>query len=107
MLFLRSLLHTMWMAITVIPYTLGVLLARVLGLPLAARWRVARAWLLLSVDSARWFCGVRYRVQGMDNLPTDPQQGVVLLVKHSRPTKLFCCPTSCRAAWPTCSKKSC
>ena len=33
MLFLRSLLHTLWMVITVIPYTLGVLLARVLGLP--------------------------------------------------------------------------
>ena len=32
MLFLRSLLHTLWMVITVIPYTLGVLLARVLGL---------------------------------------------------------------------------
>ncbi|MDD3019024.1 MAG: lysophospholipid acyltransferase family protein [Comamonas sp.] len=92
MLFLRSLLHTVWMALTVIPYTLGVLLARVLGLPLAARWRVARAWLLLSVDSARWFCGVRYRVQGLDNLPTDPHQGVVLLVKHQSTYETFLLP---------------
>ena len=38
MLFLRSLLHTLWMVITVIPYTLGVLLARVLGLPVMVRY---------------------------------------------------------------------
>lgn len=92
MLFLRSLLHTLWMAITVIPYTLAVLLTKVLGLPLMTRWRAARAWLNLSVRAARWFCGIRYRVQGLENLPTDPNQGVVLLVKHQSTYETFLLP---------------
>ena len=92
MLFLRSLLHTLWMVITVIPYTLGVLLARVLGLPVMVRWRIGTAWLMLSVHAARWFCGIRYRVQGLENLPTDPHQGVVLLAKHQSTFETFLLP---------------
>ncbi len=91
--FLRSLLHTLWMTVTVIPYTLVVLLARVLGLPLMTRWRVSCAWLRLSLQAARWFCGIRYRVQGLENLPTDPAQGVVLLVKHQSAYETFLLPT--------------
>lgn len=92
MLFLRSLLHTLWMVITVIPYTLGVLLARVLGLPVMVRWRIGTAWLMLSVHAARWFCGIRYRVQGLEHLPTDPHQGVVLLAKHQSTFETFLLP---------------
>ncbi|MGE8397363.1 MAG: 1-acyl-sn-glycerol-3-phosphate acyltransferase, partial [Comamonas sp.] len=67
---IRSVIHMLWMIITVIPYTLLILLLRLFGASPAARWTVARAWLKLSVDSAGWFCGVKYRVQGMENLPT-------------------------------------
>lgn len=47
---------------------------------------------LLSVDSARVIMGVRHRVQGMENLPTDPKQGVVLLVKHQSTYETFLMP---------------
>ena len=53
---------------------------------------MARAWLKLSVDSARVIMGVRHRVQGMENLPTDPKQGVVLLVKHQSTYETFLMP---------------
>ena len=92
MSFLRSLVHMLWMGIAVIPYTLLILLVRVCGGSPAARWTIARAWLKLSVDSAGWFCGVKYRVQGMEHLPTDPQQGVVLLVKHQSTYETFLMP---------------
>ena len=92
MSFLRSLVHMLWMGITVIPYTLLILLVRVCGGSPAARWTIARAWLKLSVDSAGWFCGVKYRVQGMEHLPTDPQQGVVLLCKHQSTYETFLMP---------------
>ena len=92
MSFIRSLIHMLWMGITVIPYTLLILLVRVFGGSPAARWRIARAWLKLSVDSAGWFCGVKYRVQGMEHLPTDPQQGVVLLCKHQSTYETFLMP---------------
>jgi 1-acyl-sn-glycerol-3-phosphate acyltransferase len=89
---IRSVIHMLWMGITVIPYTLLILLVRVCGGSAALRWRIARAWLTLSVDSAKWFCGVKYRVQGMENLPTDAEQGVVLLCKHQSTYETFLMP---------------
>ena len=82
MAFLRSLLHLLFMAVTVVPYTLAILLVRLAGGGVPARYRIARTWLRLSVDAARVCIGIRTRVSGMENLPTDPSQGVVLLVKH-------------------------
>ena len=92
MSFIRSVIHMLWMGITVIPYTLLILLVRVCGGSAALRWEIARAWLTLSVDSARWFCGVKYRIQGLENLPTDLQQGVVLLSKHQSTYETFLMP---------------
>ena len=92
MSWLRSMIHLLWMVITVVPYTLLILIVRVCGGSPDTRWTIARAWLKLSVDSAGWFCGVRYRVQGYEHLPTDPTQGVVLLVKHQSTYETFLMP---------------
>ena len=89
---LRSVIHMLWMGITVIPYTLLILLVRVCGGSPALRWTIARAWLTLSVDSAGWFCGIKYRVQGMENLPPGAEQGVVLLCKHQSTYETFLMP---------------
>ena len=89
---IRSVLHMLWMVVTVIPYTFGVLLAKWTSGSSGKAYRVARAWLKLSVDSARVIMGVRHRVQGMENLPTDPKQGVVLLVKHQSTYETFLMP---------------
>ncbi len=89
---IRSVIHMLWMGITVIPYTLLILLVRVCGGSPALRWKIARAWLTLSVDSAGWFCGIKYRVQGMENLPTGAEQGVVLLCKHQSTYETFLMP---------------
>ncbi|GAA6117990.1 lysophospholipid acyltransferase family protein [Acidovorax sp. FG27] len=92
MAFLASLLHLLWMTVTVVPYTLAILIVRALGGHSRARYRIARAWLKLSVDAARWFIGIRTRVAGMEHLPTDPAQGVVLLVKHQSTYETFLMP---------------
>ena len=92
MAFLRSLVHLLWMTATVVPYTLAILLVRLFGASSRTRYRIARAWLKLSVDAARVFIGIRTRVTGMDNLPTDPTQGVVLLVKHQSTYETFLMP---------------
>ena len=89
---IRSVLHMLWMVITVIPYTLAVLLTKLLSGSADKAYGVARAWLKLSVDSARVIMGIKYRVQGMENLPTDPDQGVVLLVKHQSTYETFLMP---------------
>ena len=80
MALIRSLLHLLVMIITVIPYTTVILLVRLLGGSPAARYRVARAWLALCVDSARWIVGIRTRVEGMEHLPRVSTQGAGLLV---------------------------
>ena len=90
---IRSVLHMLWMVVTVIPYTFGVLLAKWTSGSSEKAYRVARAWLKLSVDSARVLMGIQYRVQGMENLPTDSQQGVVLLVKHQSTYETFLMPS--------------
>lgn len=92
MAFLRSLLHLLFMAVTVVPYTLAILLVRLAGGGVPARYRIARTWLRLSVDAARVCIGIRTRVSGMENLPTDPGQGVVLLVKHQSTYETFLMP---------------
>ena len=93
MSFIRSVLHMLWMGITVIPYTLAVLICKWTGGSPRKVYGVARAWLALSVHSAKPLLGIRYRVQGMENLPTDPKQGVVLLVKHQSTYETFLMPT--------------
>ena len=89
---IRSVLHMLWMVLTVIPYTFGVLLAKWTSGSSSKAYRVARAWLKLSVDSAGVIMGVKYRVQGMENLPKDEKQGVVLLVKHQSTYETFLMP---------------
>jgi len=92
MALLRSALHMLWMVLTVIPYTLAVLLTAWSGAAPQRVYRVARAWLKLSVDSARVILGIRWQVHGMGHLPADPAQGVVLLVKHQSTYETFLLP---------------
>ncbi len=92
MAFIRSVLHLLWMALTVVPYTLAILVARLFGAPTRVRYRIARAWLKLSTDAARVIMGIRTRITGMEHLPQDPGQGVVLLVKHQSTYETFLMP---------------
>ena len=75
---IRSILHALFMSLTVIPYTLTILLLRVFGASSMTRYKVARAWLKLAADSTGWICGLKVRTQGMENLPVNSAQGVVL-----------------------------
>jgi 1-acyl-sn-glycerol-3-phosphate acyltransferase len=92
MALIRSIVHMLWMGITVVPYTLAILLVRLFGASSRTRYRIARAWLKLSVDSARVIMGIRTRITGMEHLPTEEKQGVVLLVKHQSTYETFLMP---------------
>ena len=80
------------MGVTVVPYTLAILLVRLFGASARTRYRIARAWLALSVDAARWILGIRVRVQGMEHLPQGEKAGAVLLVKHQSTFETFLMP---------------
>ena len=74
--------------LTVIPTPLAILLARPTS-PASACTRIARAWLALERAAPQVLIGIRTRVTGMEHLPQDPQQGVVLLVKHQSTFETF------------------
>ncbi|QXL83568.1 1-acyl-sn-glycerol-3-phosphate acyltransferase [Comamonas sp. NLF-1-9] len=92
MALIRSILYMLWLVVTVVPYTLAVLLVRAFGGGPRGAYRPARAWLALAADSARPLLGIRRRVSGLENLPTDPAQGAVILVKHQSAYETFMMP---------------
>jgi len=91
MAFIRSVLHMLIMAVTVIPYSLAVLYARFKKDSRAA-YTVARAWLALSIKMAHDLLHIQTNITGMENLPEDKQEGVVLLVKHQSTYETFLLP---------------
>jgi 1-acyl-sn-glycerol-3-phosphate acyltransferase len=90
---LRSALFVAWMAATVVPYTLAVLLSSIFmrGDPL---YWICVAWLRVVVWGARVICGVQHRVHGMALLPSaDPLAPVILAPKHQSAWETFALPT--------------
>ena len=90
---LRSALFVLWLAATVVPWALVVLAVSVAvrGRPLY--WLCAE-WLRVAIGGARVICGVRYRVRGMEFLPSamDTNAAVVLAPKHQSTWETFAFP---------------
>jgi 1-acyl-sn-glycerol-3-phosphate acyltransferase len=90
---LRSALFFAFLAVTVVPWaTFVVLISPVVR---GARlYRVCAGWLATSIWAARIICGVRWRVQGMGNVPTaaDSHAAVLLAPKHQSTWETFAFP---------------
>jgi 1-acyl-sn-glycerol-3-phosphate acyltransferase len=90
---LRSALFFAWMVAVMIPIAIAVLVASlfVRGEPL---YWMCVSFLRLTIGGARVICGVRWRVQGMEQLPkaggTEP---VILVPKHQSTWETFALPT--------------
>ncbi len=90
---LRSALFIAWMAVTVVPYALTVLLASLVTRGDRLYW-ICVAWLRVVVWGARVICGVSHRVHGMEHLPSaDPLAPVILAPKHQSAWETFAFPT--------------
>ena len=79
--FLRSVLHLLFMAVTVVPWALAVVIAAPFLSSNRIYWMCAR-WLKLSVDAGTVILGIRNKVIGYENLPVGTTAPAVLLVKH-------------------------
>lgn len=89
---IRSVLHALFLLVTVVPYALFILLLAAVGVRGERLYWVAAAWLRLSVNSARVLIGIRYQVQGRENLPQGKTSPAVLLVKHQSTYETFLMP---------------
>lgn len=91
MALLRSLVHALWMLVTVIPYALAIVLLSPFARPYTL-YRIARGWLAQVMRGLTVICGVRWRVHGMENLPVGETSPAILLVKHQSTLETFLMP---------------
>ncbi len=85
---LRALLLLATMALTVAPWSFVVLAAWVT--PPVTRYRLCVLWTRFVIRAARAICGVRWRVEGWENLPDGP---AILLPKHQSTWETFWLPS--------------
>ena len=88
---IRSVLHLLWMGVTVVPWALFVILVSFFVSSTTLYW-ICTGWLRTAVRGGAWILGIRNRVQGMDNLPQGSTDPAVLLVKHQSTWETFVMP---------------
>ena len=89
---IRSVLHVVWLMITVVPWALFVVVFSYFGSSTRIYgWCVG--WLRLAVRSGTLILGIQNRVTGMENLPLGAKAPAVLLVKHQSTWETFVMPT--------------
>ncbi|MBL8344351.1 MAG: 1-acyl-sn-glycerol-3-phosphate acyltransferase [Rubrivivax sp.] len=91
---LRSLLFVLWMAVTVVPWALAVLVMSLFVSSTTMYWACA-GWLRVAIWGCKVICGVRARVSGLENVPTaaDAKGAVLLAPKHQSTWETFAFPT--------------
>jgi 1-acyl-sn-glycerol-3-phosphate acyltransferase len=92
MALIRSVLHMLWMVVTVIPWTLAVLLTSLFA-SRTRTWWVAVNWFRVVMWGTRHILGVRMEVQGMEHLPLGQASAAVLLCKHQSTLETLWLPT--------------
>lgn len=88
----RSTLYLAWLILSVIPCAIGVVLLGLFGMKGDRLYWFASYWLKLAVSAAKVLAGVRYHIQGYNNLPTQVRSGAILLVKHQSAYETFLMP---------------
>jgi 1-acyl-sn-glycerol-3-phosphate acyltransferase len=88
---LRSVLHLLWMLVTVVPVATFLLAAALVGVKGHGLYKIARFWLWLAIWGAKHILGIRYAIEGQAHLPTD-NKPAVLLVKHQSTYETFLMP---------------
>jgi len=92
MSFIRSVIHALWMLITVVPWGIIMCVNSLWKRGIPLYWMAVR-WLSWAIGGARLILGINYRVTGMENLPQDKLAGAILLVKHQSTYETFLMPT--------------
>ncbi len=90
----RSALFILWMAATVIPWGIAMLVLSIFIRGQKLYWPTM-FWLDIAIWGCKHICGVDYRVKGLENLPQrgDANAAVVLAAKHASTWETFAIPT--------------
>jgi 1-acyl-sn-glycerol-3-phosphate acyltransferase len=85
---LRTVLFYVFNVITVTPWSFIVVASRLF--PVHTRYKLCTLWTRSSIWSARVICGIRWKVEGWDNLPDAP---AIVLPKHQSTWETFWLPS--------------
>jgi 1-acyl-sn-glycerol-3-phosphate acyltransferase len=90
---LRSALFLLWLVVTVVPWATVVVVLSLFLKPTPLYW-VCVGWLNTAIWGAKVICGVKYRVHGLENVPTaaNGQAAVLLAPKHQSTWETFALP---------------
>ena len=58
----------------------ALLMLATFWMPRMPRYRMAKSWCRPILQGARWICGIRWRVEGLENVPATPH---IVMSKHS------------------------
>ncbi len=92
MLLIRSILHMIWLLITVIPWGLTLVVISI-GVRRTPLWWFAVNWFRLVIWGTRVILGIQVRVSGMENLPVGATTPAILLSKHQSTLETLLLPT--------------
>jgi 1-acyl-sn-glycerol-3-phosphate acyltransferase len=92
MAFIRSVVHALWMLVTVIPWGIYMVTASLWSNGTQMWWMAVR-WLSWAIAGARVILGIQVRVTGYENLPLGEKSPAILLVKHQSTLETFLIPT--------------
>ncbi len=88
---IRSILHLLWMVVTVVPWALAVLVASLFLSSDRIYWMCA-GWLRTAVNGGIVILGIQNRITGWENLPLGKKDPAILLVKHQSTWETFVMP---------------
>jgi len=86
--FVRSLIHMLWMMLTVIPWA-WVVVAASMFMSSARLYGWCVGWLRNAIYSGTFILGIQNRITGMENLPLGEKDPVICWSSTSPPGKLF------------------
>ena len=85
---LRAILYVVVMTAAVAPWSLLIVLSWLA--PPTTRYKLAAAWTRLAIRTARTLCGVTWRIEGWQHVPSHP---VIVLCKHQSTWETFWLPS--------------
>lgn len=88
MLLLRSALFNLCMMLVTALFSILLLLSRPFGF--APAWFWGRCWSASVIHLAKWICGIRFEVEGLEHLPDTP---CVVLAKHQSAWETIAMPS--------------
>ncbi|NCN70581.1 MAG: 1-acyl-sn-glycerol-3-phosphate acyltransferase [Betaproteobacteria bacterium] len=92
MAWMRSVLHMVWIVLTVVPWTLAVLLVSLVP-PRTYAWWTAVNWFRVVMWGTRVILGVRFKVLGYEHLPIGKTSAAVLVCNHQSALETLLLPT--------------